>query len=94
PGPALTTASLTLTDTDNVPAGDPPESLAASRSRLVALTRDLSQQWQATAETWTDAKRVEFERAFLVNLFAAADRAAGALEQLDEVVSRVRRDCE
>ncbi len=69
-------------------------SLAASRSRLMALTRDLAHQWQSTRDTWTDAKRAEFERTFLVNLFAAADRAGGALEQLDEVVNRVRRDCE
>jgi len=69
-------------------------SIAASRSRLVALTRDLASQWQATRETWTDAKGAEFERTYLVNLFAAVDRASNALEQLDEVVTRVRRVCE
>lgn len=69
-------------------------SVAASRSRLIALTRDLAAQWQATRETWTDAKRDEFERAFLTPLFAAVDRAGNALEQLDEVVNRVRRECE
>jgi hypothetical protein len=69
-------------------------SVAASRSRLIALTRELAQHWQATRDSWTDAKRDEFERAYLVNLFTAVDRAGNALEQLDEVVTRVRRDCE
>ncbi len=69
-------------------------SIAASRSRLIALTRELAQHWQTTREAWTDAKRDEFERTYLVNLFTAVDRAGNALEQLDEVVTRVRRDCE
>ena len=69
-------------------------SVAASRSRLIALTRDLALEWQATRESWTDAKRDEFERTFLTNLFAAVDRAGHSLEQLDEVVTQVRRDCE
>jgi hypothetical protein len=69
-------------------------SIAASRSRLIALTRELAQHWQATRDTWTDAKRDEFERTYLSNLFTAVDRAGHALEQLDEVVTRVRRECE
>ncbi len=69
-------------------------SLGASRSRLLALTRELAAQWQATRESWTDAKRDEFERTYLANLFAAVDRAGGALEELDECVTRIRRDCE
>ena len=69
-------------------------SLGASRSRLVALGRDLATHWQATRETWTDARRDHFERTYLVPLFAALERAGTALEQLDAVVSQVRKDCE
>jgi len=69
-------------------------SLGATRSRLLALTRDLAQHWAETRESWTDAKRNEFEKTYLAPLFGAVDRASSALEQLDEVVIRVRKDCE
>lgn len=69
-------------------------SLSASRSRLNALTRELSVRWQETREAWTDAKRAEFERQYLDALFSAVDRAGSALEQLDELVTQARRDCE
>jgi hypothetical protein len=69
-------------------------SLSATRSRLLALSRDLATHWQATRESWTDAKRDEFERTFLTNLSAAIDRADAALEQLDTVITQIRKECE
>ncbi len=60
----------------------------------MALTRDLSVHWQQTRETWTDAKRDEFERRFLDGLFAAVERAGTSLEKLDDIVTKTRRDCE
>ncbi len=69
-------------------------SLSATRSRLLALSRDLATHWQATRESWTDAKRDEFERTFLANLSAAIDRADAALEQLDTVITQIRKECE
>jgi hypothetical protein len=69
-------------------------SLSASRSRLNALTRDLAARWEGTRDSWNDAKRDEFERRFLRPLFAAVDKADTALEQLDELVTQVRKDCE
>lgn len=69
-------------------------SLSASRSRLAALTRDLAVRWEQTGEHWADQPRDEFERRFLVDLFAAVDKAGAALEQLDEVIAKARRECE
>ena len=69
-------------------------SLAASRSRLNALTRDLAARWEGTRDSWNDDQRDEFERRFLRPLFAAVDKADTALEQLDELVAQVRKDCE
>ncbi len=69
-------------------------SLGGSRSRLTALTRDLSAHWRLTRESWNDAKAEEFERLYLKPLLASVDRAALALEQLDEVVIKARKDCE
>jgi hypothetical protein len=64
------------------------------RARLVALTRDLHVRWQETREHWSDAKRDEFERRFLTELFSSVEKASSALEQLDEVVTKARTDCE
>lgn len=68
--------------------------LGGHRSRLAALTRDLAARWEETGGVWTDAKREQFGKEFLVPLFAAVDRAQTALEQLDELASKVRKDCE
>ncbi|MBX3748306.1 MAG: hypothetical protein KF833_23610 [Verrucomicrobiae bacterium] len=69
-------------------------SLGSSRARLTGLTRELMAHWQETKETWDDAKSAEFEARFLTPLTAAVDRASEALEHLDELVNKVRKDCE
>lgn len=69
-------------------------SFAAHRSRLAALTRDLAQGWGETRTSWRDAKADEFERTYLKDLLAHMDRTVAALEQLDVVLGRARRDCE
>lgn len=69
-------------------------SLNATRSRLNALTRDLHARWQETREVWVDTKRDEFEATYLTGLFAAVERAGNALEQLEEIAAKARRDCE
>lgn len=67
---------------------------SSQRSRLSALTRDLVVHWRDTRATWTDAKGAEFEKEFLEPLLAAVERAQTALEQLDELATKVRKDCE
>lgn len=69
-------------------------SLGSSRARLVGLTRNLITHWRETKETWDDAKSAEFEARYLQELTAAVDRASEALEHLEELVNKVRKDCE
>lgn len=69
-------------------------SLGSSRARLTGLTRELSVHWKETRESWDDAKRAEFETRYLQDLMAGVDRALAALEELDELVGKVRKDCE
>lgn len=64
------------------------------RTQLITLTRELAVRWHETAESWTDVKRDEFEHQFLDPLWTAVDRAANALERLDEIVTTARHDCE
>jgi hypothetical protein len=69
-------------------------SLAASKSRLVAITRDLSLRWDETKNYWKDVKSREFERRYLAELFANVDRTVTVIEKLDELLKKVRSDCE
>lgn len=65
-----------------------------SRAKLAAVTREFSVRWQETRELWRDSKRDEFEERYMKNLLANVERAIGALDQLNEVVTKARKDCE
>ncbi len=69
-------------------------SVNASRARLMALTRDLMIGWDDTRAHWRDARAVEFEQRYIGELRAQVERAAGVLEKLDQLLTRVRNDCE
>ena len=69
-------------------------SLAGNASTLAALTRDLALNWERTKEAWQDAKAAEFERRYLADLMAGGDRAAAVFEELDKLITKIRRDCE
>ncbi len=66
----------------------------AAGSRLEALTKELRVQWQQTKVYWNDAKALEFEQRFLVELFATVDKTVGVIEQIDKLMSKIRKDCE
>ena len=66
----------------------------ANGTRLEGITKELSSQWQQTREYWRDAKSVEFERKYLDELFASVDKAVGVIEQLDKLLTKIRKDCE
>jgi hypothetical protein len=69
-------------------------SLSGSKSRLAAITNELSNQWKETKNYWHDAKSREFEARFLQELFAGVDRSVTVVEKLDELLKKVRSDCE
>ena len=69
-------------------------SLAGSKARLVGTTKQLRLQWEETKNYWKDAKCVEFEHRYLEELFLAVDRSVTVIEKLDELLEKVRKDCE
>jgi len=69
-------------------------SLAGSKGRLAAITNELSLQWKDTKNYWRDAKSQEFENRYLQELFIGVDRAVTVIEKLDELLKKVRNDCE
>ena len=68
--------------------------LNGSKSRLAGLTKDISVRWSDTKEHWRDQRSAHFEREFMQELFPRVSQATTAMEKLDELFKRIRRDCE
>jgi hypothetical protein len=68
-------------------------SVSGNQGRLVGLTRDISLEWAETKNYWRDVKSEEFERRFMAELSAHVNRAIIVLEQMDELLKKVRSDC-
>ena len=68
--------------------------MSGSGQRLGALTRDLSNRWQHTKESWHDAKAGEFEQKYLEELYTSVDKAMHVMEQLDRLLAKIRSECE
>ena len=56
--------------------------------------RELWNQWQQTKEYWQDAKSEEFERKYLQELVTSVDKTVSVIEQLDKLITKIRKDCE
>jgi hypothetical protein len=69
-------------------------SMSGNKGRLVGLTRELSLQWAETKSHWRDAKSEEFEHRFMAELSIHVNRTVIVLEQLEELLKKVRSDCE
>ena len=68
--------------------------LSGNRGRLIGLTRELLLRWEETKNFWRDAKSEEFERKYIVELSAHVNRSVLVLEQREELLNKVRSDCE
>jgi len=69
-------------------------SLNSTRTRLTTLTKQLSIRWSETREHWQDAKAAEFEKRHLDELFNRVNNAAASIEDLERILTKIRRDCE
>jgi ribosome-binding factor A len=69
-------------------------SMGGNKSRLIGLTREISLQWSETKNFWRDAKSQEFEQRYMAELSAQVDRTVTILEKLEELLKKVRSDCE
>ena len=68
--------------------------MKASGNRLSGLTKELRVRWLDTKSYWKDAKSQEFERRYIEELLAGVDRAVTVMEQLDKLLTKIRKDCE
>jgi hypothetical protein len=69
-------------------------SAGGSKSRLVSVSRELTLKWEETMNYWRDEKSREFERKYLQELFLGVDKAVAVIEKLDELLKKIRSDCE
>ncbi len=69
-------------------------SLNADKTRLTALAKNISLRWIETQNHWRDAKSEEFDRRFMQELFPSVNKAATAIEKLDELLKKIRKECE
>ena len=66
----------------------------ANGSRLSGITKDLCAHWHQTKEHWRDAKCAEFERKYIEELVASVDKTVAVIDQLDNLLMKIRKDCE
>src|ERR1043166_3006101 len=71
-----------------------PMNLGGNKARLAATTKELALRWRETKNYWKDAKAVQFERKYMDELFVRVEKTVTVIEKLDEVFTRVRKDCE
>ncbi len=69
-------------------------STLASANAINEATRDLSLEWRHTRNYWRDAKAKNFEEVYLEKLPSLVMQAKNALEELNNVLRKVRTECE
>ena len=66
----------------------------ANGTRLAGATRELWLKWQETKNYWRDTKSQEFEAQYLSELVSSVDKSVAVIEQLDKLLTKIRKDCE
>ena len=68
--------------------------LSGNKSRLVGITKELRLKWDETKVYWRDAKSREFEHRYIQELLIQVDKTVAVIEKLDELLRKIRSDCE
>ncbi len=68
--------------------------MSGNGAKLMALTKQVSSEWQRMKESWKDQKAREFERQYIEELLSSMDKAVSVMEQVDKLVAKIRSDCE
>jgi hypothetical protein len=68
-------------------------SLDVGRHRLLSAHEALLERWQETRLVWQDLVRDEFARERVEPLAPAVIATLAAIDQLDQVLGRLRHDC-
>jgi len=69
-------------------------SVRGSRTQLATLTRDLLNHWDQTKDQWRDRRSEEFGADYLEPLEVQVAATLTAIDKLDQLMAKVRNDCE
>ena len=62
-------------------------------SILTKALRDLLDHWEETAPYWRDEARERFERDFINEIAPAVRAAFGAVQEIENQIRRIRKEC-
>lgn len=65
-----------------------------SAALLSQAAKDLAVQWQDTKAFWHDAQAIAFEQTYLEELPSRITRALSVMEEIDNLLRKVKSDCE
>jgi hypothetical protein len=68
-------------------------SLEVGRHHLQSAHKNLLERWDETHRVWQDVVRAEFAKEHLEPLGPLVQATLAAIDQLAQVLSRVRQDC-
>jgi hypothetical protein len=68
-------------------------SLSTGRSKLMTSLKELKLRWDRVRTRWDDPVSRDFEKEFVAPLEGKVRSAVSAIEQMNEIVSKARRDC-
>ena len=69
-------------------------SVAGNKARIATATRELAVRWQEAQQHWRDVKSQEFDQRYMQELFARTGNVLEAVEKLEELVKKIRKECE
>lgn len=69
-------------------------STKAAASNLGQVLKDYIVQWQDTRNYWRDVKSAEFEHKYLEKLPGYVQITRNVMEEMDTLLSKLKRDCE
>jgi hypothetical protein len=69
-------------------------SLHEARGTLAKAMKELMLRWSDVKANWDDVQSRQFEETYLRNLESDLRVAASAMDQVAQVLTQVRRDCE
>lgn len=68
--------------------------LNSNKARLVGLTQEISARWLGVKGYWRDERSRKFGQQFMTELFPRVNQATAALDKLDEIFKKIKKDCE
>jgi hypothetical protein len=67
--------------------------MSAGSARLNHSLKTLQERWAGTKELWSDQVSRDFEKNHLVPLVQQTESAIRGMDQIDEILKKIRQDC-